>query len=274
MSEKLTKKQKKSSEFRTKKRKLDDSIPDVPEEDNNETKDTANDDTSKVTKKAKKTVSASGEVKAETTATDGKKKRRRGKGGNKEEEAKEGETKEGEEATKEGEAAKAAPKNHKFIVFVGNLPFNITKEQLEKHFESCGKISSVRVQTDKATGKGKGFAFMEFPEVEAMQKALYFNKTLIKERPINVELTAGGGGNKSAARKQKIAQKNDALNEERRKVHEKHIAPAKEAKSSYAAANPPTVQKAPPKVYKKPNDMSDANAIRVDGLSARLRNKA
>ena len=32
-----------------------------------------------------------------------------------------------------------------------------------------GKISSVRVQTDKATGKGKGFAFMEFPEAEAMQ---------------------------------------------------------------------------------------------------------
>jgi hypothetical protein len=32
-----------------------------------------------------------------------------------------------------------------------------------------GKISSVRIQTDKVTGKGKGFAFMEFPEVEAMQ---------------------------------------------------------------------------------------------------------
>ncbi|KAF9083974.1 hypothetical protein BGX23_010947, partial [Mortierella sp. AD031] len=102
-------------------------------------------------------------------------------------------------------------------------------------------------------------------------KALYFNKTLIKERPINVELTAGGGGNKSATRKQKIAQKNEALNEERRKVHEKHIAPAKEAKSSYAAANPPVVQKAPPKAYKKPADMSDANSINVDGLAARLR---
>jgi len=175
MSEKLTKKQKKSSEFRTKKRKLDDSIPDVPEEDTaeNSAKDTAEAKTTKATKKTK-TESATGEVKTETTATDGKKKRRRGKG-SKEEEPKEGEAKEGE-AAKEGETPKAAPKNSKFIVFVGtlrlssifvllvccsralesdakslfltlafiyffivgNLPFNITKEQLEKHFESCG----------------------------------------------------------------------------------------------------------------------------------------
>ncbi|KAG9321186.1 hypothetical protein KVV02_000112 [Mortierella alpina] len=139
------------------------------------------------------------------------------------------------------------------------------------HGNPTGKITSVRVQTDKVTGKGKGFAFMEFPEAEAMQKALYFNKTLIKERPINVELTAGGGGNKSAARKKKIADKNEALNEERRKVHEKHIAPAKEAKSSYAAANPPVVQKKAPKAIKKPSEISGANAVSVEGLSSRLR---
>jgi hypothetical protein len=44
---------------------------------------------------------------------------------------------------------------------------------------------------------------------------LYFHKTLFNKRPINVELTAGGGGNKSAARNKKIAEKNEALNEER-----------------------------------------------------------
>ncbi|KAF9001240.1 hypothetical protein BGZ52_010021, partial [Haplosporangium bisporale] len=183
-----------------------------------------------------------------------------------------GET-EAAETTTEGEtktAPKAKPVNQKFIVFVGNLPFNITKEQLQKHFESCTNITSIRVQTDKVTGKGKGFAFLELGTAEAMQKALYFNKTLIKERPINVELTAGGGGNKSASRKKKIADKNEALNEERRKVHEKHIAPAKEAKSSYAAANPPVVQKAV-KNIKRPQEMSDANSISVDGLASRLR---
>ncbi|KAF9907766.1 hypothetical protein EC991_010636 [Linnemannia zychae] len=276
-AEKLNKKQKKANEFRNKKRKLDDSIPDVPEEDNNNNDSKDSDDSKekkKEDKKTKSTTKETPEASLDGSTADGRKKRRRGKGASKDTETAGAETAEGAETTKDGETAaavKAAPKNQKFIVFVGNLPFNITKEQLEKHFESCGKISSVRVQTDKATGKGKGFAFMEFPEAEAMQKALYFNKTLIKERPINVELTAGGGGNKSAARKQKIAQKNEALNEERRKVHEKHIAPAKEAKSSYAAANPPVVQKPAPKVFKKPSDMSDANAISVDGLAARLR---
>ncbi|KAG0253573.1 hypothetical protein BGZ95_006281 [Linnemannia exigua] len=269
--EKLNKKQKKANEFRNKKRKLDDSIADVPEEDNNDNKDGDDSKDKKEDKKTKGTSKETAEASLDGSTADGRKKRRRGKGASKDADATAAGA-EGAEATKEGETAvKAAPKNQKFIVFVGNLPFNITKEQLEKHFESCGKISSVRVQTDKVTGKGKGFAFMEFPEAEAMQKALYFNKTLIKERPINVELTAGGGGNKSATRKQKIAQKNDALNEERRKVHEKHIAPAKEAKSSYAAANPPVVQKPAPKSFKKPSDMSDANSITVDGLAARLR---
>ncbi|KAF9150367.1 hypothetical protein BGX21_004679 [Mortierella sp. AD011] len=267
MVEKITKKQKKANEFRNKKKKLDDSIADVPEEDTPETIE------EKDTESKAKTSLKRKERDTETTATnddsttDGKKKRRRGKGSTKDQAAEEGV----EEEAKADKAVKAPPKNQKFIVFVGNLPFNITKEQLEKHFESCGKISSVRVQTDKVTKKGKGFAFMEFPDVESMQKALFFNKTLINERPINVELTAGGGGNKSAARKKKIAEKNEALNEERRKLHEKHIAPAKEAKSSYAAANPPVVQKATPKNIKKPHDISGANSISVDGLAARLR---
>ncbi|KAF8936775.1 hypothetical protein EDD21DRAFT_386262 [Dissophora ornata] len=276
-AEKLTKKQKKAGEFRVKKRKLDDSIADVPEEDTpeNNNNDTIKEKKAKTSSSSKKDSKDSSkkddkEATADSTPIDGTKKRRRGKGSNKEE-VKDETTKEAGEATTATPAAKVQPKNQKLIVFVGNLPFNITKEQLEKHFESCGKISSVRVQTDKVTGKGKGFAFMEFPEVESMQKALYFNKTLIKERPINVELTAGGGGNKSAGRKKKIADKNEALNEERRKVHEKHIAPAKEAKSSYAAANPPVVQKAAPKNIKKPYEISGANSISVEGLASRLR---
>ncbi|KAF9956629.1 hypothetical protein BGZ72_002640 [Mortierella alpina] len=274
-AEKQTKKQKKSSEFRSKKRKLDDSIPDVPEEDTGDKADDKEESSAKrtkVTKEAKDTKDSKDTKDTKDTkdaGEEGKKKRRRGKGAAKEDAKDTAEAKDG--ATEESKEVKAVPKNQKFIVFVGNLPFNITKEVLEKHFESCGKITSVRVQTDKVTGKGKGFAFMEFPEAEAMQKALYFNKTLIKERPINVELTAGGGGNKSAARKKKIADKNEALNEERRKVHEKHIAPAKEAKSSYAAANPPVVQKKAPKSIKKPSEISGANAVSVEGLSSRLR---
>ena len=50
----------------------------------------------------------------------------------------------------------------RYIVFVGNLPYATTKEEIEKHFENVEGIKSVRLLTDKATGKPKGFAFMEF----------------------------------------------------------------------------------------------------------------
>ncbi|RCH84070.1 hypothetical protein CU098_007473 [Rhizopus stolonifer] len=104
---------------------------------------------------------------------------------------------------------------NKYILFVGNLPFTTTKEDLEKHFESAGTIKSVRLLTDKATGKPKGFAFMEFENSKDLNKALAFHHTFFKKRQINVELTAGGGGNKSDVRKEKLKVKNERLQEER-----------------------------------------------------------
>ncbi|KAI8353263.1 hypothetical protein EDC96DRAFT_517375 [Choanephora cucurbitarum] len=109
---------------------------------------------------------------------------------------------------------------NRYIIFVGNLPYTTTKEELEKHFESAGKIRSVRLLTDKATGKPKGFAFMEFENSKDLNKALAFHHTFFKKRQINVELTAGGGGNKSDARKEKLKTKNERLKEERTKKHE------------------------------------------------------
>ncbi|KAL0090764.1 hypothetical protein F4703DRAFT_1835067, partial [Phycomyces blakesleeanus] len=111
-------------------------------------------------------------------------------------------------------------KGARFIVFVGNLPYNTTKEELEKHFESVGGVTSVRLLTDKQTGKPKGFAFMEFESSKHLSKALAFHHTLFKKRQMNVELTAGGGGNKSTARKDKLKVKNERLQEERQKKHE------------------------------------------------------
>ncbi|KAI9030718.1 hypothetical protein CLU79DRAFT_731208 [Phycomyces nitens] len=111
-------------------------------------------------------------------------------------------------------------KGARYIVFVGNLPYNTTKEELEKHFESVGGVTSVRLLTDKQTGKPKGFAFMEFESSKHLSKALAFHHTLFKKRQMNVELTAGGGGNKSNARKDKLKVKNERLQEERQKKHE------------------------------------------------------
>ncbi|KAK7892757.1 hypothetical protein LTR67_006994 [Exophiala xenobiotica] len=118
----------------------------------------------------------------------------------------------------------------RFIVFVGNLPFDATAAQVKQHFSKLAP-TSVRMSTDKATGRGKGFAFLEFDVYDKMKTCLKLYHHSIfdpthkdgadapddkrKGRRINVELTAGGGGGKSEDRKAKIKTKNAKLEEER-----------------------------------------------------------
>jgi RNA recognition motif-containing protein len=97
---------------------------------------------------------------------------------------------------------------------LGNLPFDTTKADLEKHFESAEGLMSTRLMTDKETKAPKGFAFLEFKDSECLQSALKFHHTLFKRRQINVELTAGGGG-KSEARQEKLQVKREKLRTER-----------------------------------------------------------
>ncbi|KAI8979620.1 hypothetical protein BDF20DRAFT_870691 [Mycotypha africana] len=137
---------------------------------------------------------------------------------------------------KKNTQSKEGGNQHRFIVFVGNLPYTTTKEELAAHFESAGNVKSVRLLTDKKTGKPKGFAFMEFESAKDLKKALGFHHTFFKKRQINVELTAGGGGNKSDARKEKLKVKNERLREER----QKKFTEAKgknEQQSSYQSSN-------------------------------------
>ncbi|PWN33694.1 uncharacterized protein FA14DRAFT_161420 [Meira miltonrushii] len=156
-----------------------------------------------------------------------------------------------EQDTKEEKDTKSASANNdskRYIVFVGNMSYKTTTEEITKHFaDHCGEKPSVRLLTTKgdpskakelskskqksiAKGKAldpgapqsKGCAFVEFKQRDAMQKALQFHHTKLQGRSINVELTAGGGG-KGAERKEKIAKKNKGLEEERRKLHEKYV---------------------------------------------------
>lgn len=57
-------------------------------------------------------------------------------------------------------------------LFVGSLPFSATNAQLEEIFGKVGKVESVAVITDKFTGHGKGFAFVEMVTEEDAQKAV------------------------------------------------------------------------------------------------------
>lgn len=57
-------------------------------------------------------------------------------------------------------------------LFVGNLPFSTTQEDLEKIFGEFGELVSVNIITDRMSGRAKGFAFVEYATEEAAQAAV------------------------------------------------------------------------------------------------------
>lgn len=70
-------------------------------------------------------------------------------------------------------------------VFVGNIAFSITEEQLIKIFETVGPVIRFRLITDKDTGRSKGFGFFDFADADAADSAIRewyttFNKTKLR----------------------------------------------------------------------------------------------
>ena len=57
-------------------------------------------------------------------------------------------------------------------LYVGNLPYSATEEQLTELFGQAGKVDSVRVMRDMATGRARGFAFVEMGTDEEAQRAI------------------------------------------------------------------------------------------------------
>lgn len=57
-------------------------------------------------------------------------------------------------------------------LYVGSLPYSLTEEQLKDVFAPYGTVVSVRIVTDKFTGKSKGFGFVEMETQESAQKAI------------------------------------------------------------------------------------------------------
>ncbi len=56
-------------------------------------------------------------------------------------------------------------------LYVGNLPYQTTEDQLKELFEEYGKVSSSKIITDRETGRSRGFGFVEIDEENA-QKAI------------------------------------------------------------------------------------------------------
>ncbi|KAI0303130.1 hypothetical protein BC826DRAFT_1101261 [Russula brevipes] len=98
-----------------------------------------------------------------------------------------GERPEGEEAVPmdaEDDADKAMIDGRS--VFVGNVDYSATAEDIQAHFQACGTINRITILCDKFTGHPKGFAYVEFAEPEFIDPALALDNSLFHGRLIKV----------------------------------------------------------------------------------------
>ena len=84
-------------------------------------------------------------------------------------------------------------------LYVGNLPYDIAEAQLQDLFAQAGAVESVAVMRDMATGRARGFAFVEMGSDDEAQTAIgQFNNYELGGRNLSVNearpKTAGGGG--------------------------------------------------------------------------------
>ncbi|KAG7098996.1 hypothetical protein E1B28_000882 [Marasmius oreades] len=109
----------------------------------------------------------------------------------------------------------------RLILFLGNLKYTTSQDSILAHFQACDPPPKVRLLTPKVispkstTTKTKGCAFLEFETPASLQQALKLHHSRLDGRTINVELTAGGGGN-SEARLNKLRERNQKLHGERK----------------------------------------------------------
>ncbi len=72
-------------------------------------------------------------------------------------------------------------------IYVGNLSYEVTEEELRQEFEAFGKVESVNIIMDKYSGRPKGFGFVEMPAVSEGQAAITgLNGKTLRERTLNV----------------------------------------------------------------------------------------
>jgi RNA recognition motif-containing protein len=87
-------------------------------------------------------------------------------------------------------------------IYVGNLSYEVTEEDLGQAFKDFGQVESVKIITDKYSGQSKGFGFVEMPSKAEGQSAIDgLNGKELKGRTLNVnearprtESRGGGGG--------------------------------------------------------------------------------
>jgi cold-inducible RNA-binding protein len=94
-------------------------------------------------------------------------------------------------------------------IFVGNLSFNTTEDELRQLFETYGQVDRVSILTDRETGRSRGFGFVEMTNPEEGEKAIAgLNGSQFGGRTINVnearpkaERAGSGGGGRDRGRR-------------------------------------------------------------------------
>ncbi|TPX61373.1 hypothetical protein PhCBS80983_g01132 [Powellomyces hirtus] len=88
-------------------------------------------------------------------------------------------------------AVTTAESNHESstTVFVGGLAWASTEESIKEAFAECGEITSVRIITDRETGRSKGFGYVEFTTGAAAKKACEWNGSELDGRSIKVDIS-------------------------------------------------------------------------------------
>ncbi|NXD13746.1 PABP2 protein, partial [Nothocercus nigrocapillus] len=71
-------------------------------------------------------------------------------------------------------------------IYVGNVDYGGTAEELESHFNSCGQINRVTILCDKFSGHPKGYAYIEFEEKSSVKAAVELDESMFRGRVIKV----------------------------------------------------------------------------------------
>ena len=93
-------------------------------------------------------------------------------------------------------------------IYVGNLPYDATEDQLKELFSAHGTVERVNIITDRMTGRARGFAFVEMPDQAAAEAAIAaLNESTFGDRTLNVNVArpktergGGGGGGRRGGR--------------------------------------------------------------------------
>lgn len=73
-----------------------------------------------------------------------------------------------------------------YKVYVGNLNYGATNDDLSQFFQDCGEIDDIAILSDRVTGKARGFGFVTFKNKDGMDKAIAMNGSDMMGRSLKI----------------------------------------------------------------------------------------